>query len=474
MLRRLLTLLTVLTLACASAKAYVPERSLLHQSELASPAKTAPRGFAARAEPAAKEKSAASDCCVRENWHPPLKLASSMQFTGHYREREGSSYYAQQRYYRPGVGRFNRVDPWEGNELSPITLNKYLYANGNPLVFVDPDGRASRWASEDEIPHGANYWAINRGGRVQYWNTSADAYSDANNYQIARGMASAFGASAQTMERGMLDRVSRWATGADAEPVPASAAAAPLQVVESGGPQGVGLTDPNWEMARLAQLRSGLTSGVEGVKQGAEIAQEVGCGLSVACSLHSATTGRDQSGNQLSGVERGLAAAPVGLALLKVGGDLVSTVRSTMRMGDGFVDAGMADDLAAMTRGAGRVPDALPHNPGPRPPLGVGDPAQRYQGPWTQRDLERAAQGMGPLDLVPRVNRRGREVPLEIHHADQMPGSAIHEVNHVEHRRPGVHGQASQGVTDRMRREDAQLHWQLRGQEMGNLPPPHE
>jgi hypothetical protein len=74
-------------------------------------------------------------------------------------------------------------------------------------------------------------------------------------------------------------------------------------------------------MARLAQLRSGLTTGVEGVKQGAEIAQEVGCGLSVACSLHSATTGLDQSGKRLSGVERGLAAAPVGLALLKIGGD---------------------------------------------------------------------------------------------------------------------------------------------------------
>lgn len=143
MLCRLLTLLTVLTLACASAQAYVPERSLLPQSELASSSKTAPRGFAARAEPAAKEKSRASDCCIRENWHPPLKLASSMQFTGHYREREGSSYYAQQRYYRPGLGRFNRVDPWEGDPLRPVTLNKYLAFNGNPLRFFDPDGRQS-------------------------------------------------------------------------------------------------------------------------------------------------------------------------------------------------------------------------------------------------------------------------------------------------------------------------------------------
>jgi len=266
--------------------------------------------------------------------HPDLPRIA---YTGHYREREGTSYYAQQRYYRPGLGRFNRVDPWEGDPLRPITLNKYLYANGNPLAFIDPDGRASRWVSEDEIPHGASYWAINRGGRVQYWNTSADAYSDASNYQIARGMASAFGATAQTMERGALDRLSRWATGADAEPASASAAAEPLQVVESGGPQGVGLTDPNWEMARLAQLRSGLTTGVEGVKQGAEIASEVICGLHVACSGQEAVTGIDQSGRQLSGLERGLAGAPTGLSLLRIGG---TGARSASRSADRMEQAG--------------------------------------------------------------------------------------------------------------------------------------
>ena len=62
-------------------------------------------------------------------------------YTGHYQDPETGDYYAQQRYYRPGIGRFTRTDPWSGDELSPITLNKYLYANGNPLIYVDPDGR---------------------------------------------------------------------------------------------------------------------------------------------------------------------------------------------------------------------------------------------------------------------------------------------------------------------------------------------
>ena len=79
--------------------------------------------------------------------HPDLPRIA---YTGHYREREGSSYYAQQRYYRPGLGRFNRVDPWEGDAARPITLNKYLYALGNPLLYTDPDGRCPMALSPSE------------------------------------------------------------------------------------------------------------------------------------------------------------------------------------------------------------------------------------------------------------------------------------------------------------------------------------
>jgi len=62
-------------------------------------------------------------------------------FTGHYLDAESGDYYAQQRYYRPGLGRFSRIDPWEGDASNPISLNKYLYGNGNPTFYTDPDGR---------------------------------------------------------------------------------------------------------------------------------------------------------------------------------------------------------------------------------------------------------------------------------------------------------------------------------------------
>jgi hypothetical protein len=112
--------------------------------------------------------------------------------------------------------------------------------------------------------------------------------------------------------------------------------------------------------------------------------------------------------------------------------------------------------------------------PAPQRSLGPNDPPQRYIGPWTQGDLERAKEGKGPLDLVPAQDAKGQRMPLQLHHGDQVPGSGVHEVapGKLEHATPGMHpNPRSQGVTDEMRKDDARLHWWMRGQEMGN--PPH-
>ncbi|MBJ7428017.1 MAG: hypothetical protein JHD28_03540 [Bacteroidia bacterium] len=108
----------------------------------------------------------------------------------------------------------------------------------------------------------------------------------------------------------------------------------------------------------------------------------------------------------------------------------------------------------------------------PKQSLGPNEPPQRIEGPWTTGDLSRASNGKGPIDMIPTVNRAGNPRPLELHHGDQMPCSAIHEVpaghlKTVDH--PNVF---NQGVTPQMRNQDSRLHWQMRGQEMGNPPPP--
>ena len=62
-------------------------------------------------------------------------------FTGKlHDETTGLSYFGA-RYYDPQVGRFMGFDPVGFDEKSPLSFNRYAYANNNPLKFVDPDGR---------------------------------------------------------------------------------------------------------------------------------------------------------------------------------------------------------------------------------------------------------------------------------------------------------------------------------------------
>ncbi len=57
--------------------------------------------------------------------------------------RLNSLYYLRARYMNPDSGRFWNMDSFEGFNTDPITLHKYLYANANPLTFVDPSGNFS-------------------------------------------------------------------------------------------------------------------------------------------------------------------------------------------------------------------------------------------------------------------------------------------------------------------------------------------
>ena len=68
---------------------------------------------------------------------------NSYRFTGEQQDSETGLYYNRARYYNPSLGRFTQQDSWMGASGNPITLNKYLYANSNPVRYVDPSGRAS-------------------------------------------------------------------------------------------------------------------------------------------------------------------------------------------------------------------------------------------------------------------------------------------------------------------------------------------
>jgi RHS repeat-associated protein len=65
-------------------------------------------------------------------------LFAGEQFDGNLEQ-----YYLRDRYYDPSVGRFTRRDTYEGRLEEPVTLHKYIYANSNPISFIDPSGLAS-------------------------------------------------------------------------------------------------------------------------------------------------------------------------------------------------------------------------------------------------------------------------------------------------------------------------------------------
>ena len=96
----------------------------------------------AKQGPAALYGGALGDAVVEAVEKAQNGAQSRLGHTGYLKDPLlGDELYAQARQYRAGTGRFTSRDEWSGDNLNPITLNKYLYGNGNPGSYVDPDGR---------------------------------------------------------------------------------------------------------------------------------------------------------------------------------------------------------------------------------------------------------------------------------------------------------------------------------------------
>ncbi|MEG5129330.1 putative Ig domain-containing protein [Microcoleus sp. ARI1-B5] len=61
-------------------------------------------------------------------------------FAGEQFDGDLDQYYLRDRYYNPSVGRFTRVDSYEGRRRDPMSLHKYVYGNSNPVNYIDPTG----------------------------------------------------------------------------------------------------------------------------------------------------------------------------------------------------------------------------------------------------------------------------------------------------------------------------------------------
>jgi RHS repeat-associated protein len=64
-------------------------------------------------------------------------------YTGHAYDADSDLTYAEARWYDPDIGAFLSRDPVAGSLSEPDTLEPFGYVRGNPLFYVDPDGRVS-------------------------------------------------------------------------------------------------------------------------------------------------------------------------------------------------------------------------------------------------------------------------------------------------------------------------------------------
>lgn len=62
-------------------------------------------------------------------------------YTGHVMDAASGLTYMQQRYYDPQIGRFLSVDPVSADSATGSNFQRYWYANNNPYLFTDSDGR---------------------------------------------------------------------------------------------------------------------------------------------------------------------------------------------------------------------------------------------------------------------------------------------------------------------------------------------
>jgi RHS repeat-associated protein len=70
-----------------------------------------------------------------------LNPQSDYLYTGEQWDADLGMVFLRSRYLNINTGRFHSQDTYEGRNGEPVTLHKYLYCGGNPVMFTDPSGK---------------------------------------------------------------------------------------------------------------------------------------------------------------------------------------------------------------------------------------------------------------------------------------------------------------------------------------------
>lgn len=67
-------------------------------------------------------------------------VSTTLLYSGEQFDVDIQQQYLRARWYDQNNGRFNRLDPFFGNNEDPQSLHKYAYVHGNPVNSIDPNG----------------------------------------------------------------------------------------------------------------------------------------------------------------------------------------------------------------------------------------------------------------------------------------------------------------------------------------------
>ncbi len=450
--------------------------------------------------------------------------ANKFAYTGHQADAESGLYYFKARYYDPSIGRFISQDPAEGQDERPDSYQKYLYAYGNPLFYTDPTGRYS-W-SEFGVDVAGGLAGAGLGvamTAVAVVEVAGDAaaatHGDLGAAMRTAQRAQALGhavmnprETAARIKQGVneaLDGASR--EEADGNVFTAAIVrgklAADVVLAIDGG---VGLVRGGVALtAKAAAAASARTATKVVAEAEAGAAQAATRGTRTAESTGTTVTeatvpkqtgritvegeggpGVDSApGKTVTSAEAKaspeVSAPKVDASRAAQGETAPSYAVDKPMFGNGgassltrrqYVEANLRESAAAresssngfethaanerIVRESGGGNTSSSPNTQTGAGYGVNDSPVRIAGRWSKQDIFNALMGRTPKGLA----------SPDLHHADQMPGSAIHEVVPNQHRgNKALHpnGNRNQGVTAEMRKADKELHWWYRAREQG-------
>ncbi|HHW36719.1 MAG TPA: hypothetical protein GXX18_05670 [Bacillales bacterium] len=90
-------------------------------------------------------------------WGNILSQSGTMHSTNPYRfagyryDENTKLYYLMARYYDPETGQFISRDPSSGKLENPVTQNEYTYANNNPIMLIDPNGKVAFYVTRKQF-----------------------------------------------------------------------------------------------------------------------------------------------------------------------------------------------------------------------------------------------------------------------------------------------------------------------------------